>query len=115
MMDLIFFNEKLKKGLEGVDYEEGTTYLRKLLDKVTVDLINLFFKRMLIVSYVGKLKKKYKKPLVVKSREEEIMRKIDELVNEKNMKLQQAGIKFNPEVAKKIMRILINYALSVEK
>jgi chorismate mutase len=109
-------NNMLKSLEKRKNYEESISFLRKELDLITEEIIDLLMKRALIVKYVGETKKKHNKPFIVKSREEEIMKKIDNLVNKKNKELKKiSNIKLDVKIVKNLMRELIDFALKIEK
>lgn len=117
LMKLNELNSMIEADLEKFsNYEDSINYLRKLLDNITGDLMDLSLRRYVIVNHVGLVKKKYGKPVVVKSREEEMLKKIDELLDDKNKELKKiTGKNFNNEIFKKFIKELINEAVKIQK
>ena len=103
---------KLKKNidekLEKMSFESGITLLREDLDFLTVRLVKLVTERMLIIEKIGRLKKKFKKPIEDKTRESEIMNHIKQLVIKENKKIGKELIDYR--TIQRIMELLISDA-----
>jgi chorismate mutase len=80
--------------------------LRKKLDKINAELVDLIAKRQRIVVRVGKIKKKLGLPIVDKKREREIFKTIEALAARREV---------NVGLAKKIIKLLIEDAKRIQK
>jgi len=104
--------EKLKKNidekLEKMSFESGITLLREDLDLITIQLVKLIMERMVIIEKIGRLKKKFKKPIENKTRESEIMNHIKQLVMKENKKIGRELVDYR--TAQEIMKLLISDA-----
>ena len=80
--------------------------LRKRLDKITEEIINLVSERKEIASSIGELKRKSALPILDKRREEKVLEKARDIAEKKGVK---------PSLAEKILKLLIKDAKDVEK
>ena len=79
--------------------------LRKEIDEIDKQLINLLSKRKEIVLKIGKIKKENKLRIEDKKREKDIIRRIETMSKKKNV---------DPTLAKKIIMLLIQNAKKIQ-
>ncbi|MBU4299227.1 chorismate mutase [Patescibacteria group bacterium] len=91
-------------GLEKMEKE--ITNLRKKLDKITGDLIDLFSKRKELVLKMAELKRKNKLPILDRKREKEALEMTKRMAKEKGL---------NPLLIEKIIKLLIEDAKKIQK
>lgn len=86
--------------------EKEITNLRKKLDKITGDLIDLFSKRKELVLKMAELKRKNKLPILDRKREKEALEMTKRMAKEKGL---------NPLLIEKIIKLLIEDAKKIQK
>lgn len=86
--------------------KEEIKNLRRELDKITEDLINLFAKRKRLVLELAKLKKKNKLPILDIKREKGELEMAERIAKEKGV---------SPILVKKIIKLLIKDAQKIQK
>lgn len=86
--------------------EKEIINLRKKLDKITEDLIDLLSKRKELVLKLAELKKKNKLPILDKKREKEELKMAEGIAKERGL---------NPILVKKIIKLLIEDAKKIQQ
>ena len=116
-MDLKEFDKEVKKLLSKYDnYNASIVCLRNLLDEITNQLIDIINERIIVVKKIGELKKEYSVPIVDKNREEQIMKYVEEVVEEKNKELKKiTGEELDADLIKKLMEQVIEYSVKLEQ
>jgi len=86
--------------------EKEIKNLRRKLDEIADDLIDLLVKRKELVLKIAELKKKNKMPVLDIKREKEILQKAEKIAKEKGL---------SPVLVKKIIKLLIEDAKKIQK